>query len=91
MFLWSIQTRVSVAAEQTKITQKNAIDWYNFFRDVCAEYFVNHPVTLGGPGKVVEIDESKFGKRKEFLWRKRFDNKMLFEKLLEHIADQYPL
>ncbi len=25
----------------------------------------------------------------EYLWRKRFDNKQLFEKLLEHIAEQY--
>ncbi len=40
------------------------MDWYNFYRDVCAEYFVGNPVTLGRPGKTVEIDESKFGKRK---------------------------
>ena len=27
-------------------------------------FFIDHPSQLGGPGKVVEIDESKFGKRK---------------------------
>lgn len=64
MFLWSIQTRVTTAAEQTKITEVSAVDWYNFFRDVCGEYFVSNPVTVGGPGMTVEIDESKFGKRK---------------------------
>ncbi len=37
------------------------MDWYNFVRDVCAQYFVDHPVT---PGIEVEIDELKFGKRK---------------------------
>ena len=40
------------------------IDWFNFFRDVCAQYFLDHPITIGGSGTVVEIDESKFGKRK---------------------------
>ena len=37
---------------------------YNFFRDVCGQYFLDHPISIGGPGKVVKIDESKFGKRK---------------------------
>ena len=37
-----------------------AVDWYNFFRDVCAQYLVDHPA---GQGVEVKIDESKFGKR----------------------------
>ena len=41
-----------------------AVDWFNFIRDVCAQYFVDHPVEIGGPGLEVEIDESKFGRRK---------------------------
>lgn len=40
------------------------MDWYNFIRDVCAQYFVDHPVQIGGPMVEVEIDESKFGRRK---------------------------
>ena len=40
------------------------MDWYNFIRDVCAEYFTRNPVVIGGPGVEVEIDESKFGKKK---------------------------
>ena len=31
-----------------------AVDW--FVRDVCAEYFQQHPMTIGGPGIEVEID-----------------------------------
>ena len=41
-----------------------AVDWYNFFRDVCAQYFVDHPAVIVGQGVEVEIDESKFGKWK---------------------------
>ena len=40
------------------------VDWFNFCRDVCAQYFLDHPIVTGRPGTVVEIDESKFGKRK---------------------------
>ena len=40
------------------------MDWYNFIRDVCAQYFLDHPTTIGGDWVEVEIDESKFGKRK---------------------------
>ena len=40
------------------------MDWYNFVRDICIQYFIDHPAVIGGPGKEVEIDESKFGKRK---------------------------
>ena len=40
------------------------MDWFNFIRDVCAQYFLDHPVKIGGQGIEVEIDESKFGRRK---------------------------
>eukprot|EP00731_Ephydatia_muelleri_P011616 Em0006g510a len=33
-------------------------------RDICIQFFIDHPAVVGGPGKEVEIDESKFGKRK---------------------------
>ena len=47
-----------------QISTKTAVDWYNFLRDVCAQYFVDHPVKIGGPGIELEIDESKFGRHK---------------------------
>ena len=40
------------------------MDWYNFIRDVCAQYFIDHPAIIGRQGVEVEIDESKFGRRK---------------------------
>ena len=33
-------------------------------RDVCVSYFNVHPVKLGGPAKVVEIDETVLARRK---------------------------
>ncbi len=40
------------------------VDWYNFCREVCSEILIEDSEIIGGPGRVVEIDESKFGKRK---------------------------
>ena len=47
-----------------KVGSATAVDWYNFIRDICIQFFIDHPAVVGGPGKEVEIDESKFGKRK---------------------------
>jgi hypothetical protein len=40
------------------------VDWYNFAREVCTEIIQRNSEIFGGPGITVEIDESKFGKRK---------------------------
>ena len=40
------------------------VDWNQFCRDVAVAYFHNNPVQLGGPGRIVEIDESLFARRK---------------------------
>lgn len=43
-------------------------DWYRCFREVVVIYHLENQKTftnkIGGPGKVVQIDEAKFGKRK---------------------------
>lgn len=49
---------------ETGHSSRTVVDWYNFHRDVCAQYFIDHPVKVGGIGKIVEVDESKFGRRK---------------------------
>ena len=45
-------------------SNKTIVDWNQFCRDVPVTYFANHPLRLGGPGRVVEIDESLFARRK---------------------------
>ena len=45
-------------------TNKSAVDWYNFCRDICLNIIKLDNKKIGGPGHIVEIDESKFGKQK---------------------------
>ena len=40
------------------------VDWSNFFREVCINFYARHPIKIGGPGVEVEIDESIKFKRK---------------------------
>ena len=47
------------------------MDWYNYYREVCADRIMNHHAgPIGGPATTVEIDESKFGKMKYHRGRK---------------------
>ena len=39
-------------------------DWASFCREVLIEWCIKRDGKIGGEGKIVEIDESKFGKRK---------------------------
>lgn len=44
-------------------------DWFQFCRDICGRYFDDERPQIGGPGVVVEIDESLFAKRKNNVGR----------------------
>ena len=55
---------VSCVAEHTLISNKTVIDWFEFCRNIC-EHALDLPNTkIGGPGLVVQIDDSLFLKRK---------------------------
>ena len=41
-------------------SNKTVVDWNQFCRDIAVTYFLNNCVQLGGPGSIVEIDESLF-------------------------------
>ena len=62
MHLWSRDCPVTDAAREAQITEKSAIQVYQYFRDACSWQQVNYdpPVSLGGTGRVVAIDESLF-------------------------------
>ena len=60
LYWWVRQYPVSDAAEEAKVGRDTAIDAYQWFREVCTTKLLQTPIRLGGPGKVVQIDESLF-------------------------------
>ena len=56
----SMNMPVTEATKQAKISEKCCIDIYQYIRDVCSSKLLSAPITLGGPGIVVQIDESLF-------------------------------
>ena len=60
MHWWIREYPVTDAAEEAKVTETTAIQVYQYFRDICSWRLLTHdsPLLLGGPGVVVQIDES---------------------------------
>ena len=62
MYCWAREYPVGDAAEEAEVQQKTAIDVYQWLREVCTTRLITTgPIVLGGPGIVVQIDESLFG------------------------------
>ena len=51
------QYTVSDACEEAQVTAKTAVDVYQWLREVCATTLLQAPIMLGGPSRVVQIDE----------------------------------
>jgi hypothetical protein len=49
--------------KEHQIEEHIACDWFQFCREVVIDFIESKSEMIGGEGKVVEIDESKFGKR----------------------------
>lgn len=62
--LWVDNASLKLIMNQVEIAKQTAVDWASFSREVVFDAYLLHPAKLGGPGITVEIDESKFGKRK---------------------------
>jgi hypothetical protein len=48
---------------ETALSSATIVDYKNFFRDMCVEFFIRNPIQVGGPGKKVQIDEAFVTKR----------------------------
>lgn len=60
MYWWVREYAVSDAGEEAKVTLNSAVQVYQWLRDVCSTKLLQHPIKLGGPGVIVQIDESLY-------------------------------
>ncbi|GFW19233.1 hypothetical protein TNCV_255601 [Trichonephila clavipes] len=52
------------AVKDVRVNKNTVVDWYMICREVCMVEGLKESEPLGGEGKIVEIDESMFGKMK---------------------------
>ncbi|CAI6353628.1 unnamed protein product [Macrosiphum euphorbiae] len=62
--LWSLHCSFPVMKVQLRFSNQVITEWSSLCREVSYDAMVLRKVKLGGCGRTVEIDESKFGRRK---------------------------
>jgi len=62
--MWSRGYKLIDISHEIGIGHSACVDWASYCREICLNAYIQHPRQIGGPNKTVEIDESKFGKRK---------------------------
>ena len=63
---WSTHTPLTVAAKKTGVSAQAIVQLYQYLRDVCSWKLMNINPQLGGPGVVVQIDESLFRHKSKY-------------------------
>jgi hypothetical protein len=64
-YLWTLKMPVEQIAIMLGISEHPVVDWCNLIREVCAARFLGESnPSLGGPGSIVQIDESVIYKPK---------------------------
>ena len=64
VYLWSQGFTHSEVMHELKLCKKTVTEWFMFFHESCIFLVMEQSEQIGGNGVEVEIDESKFGKRK---------------------------
>jgi len=65
-------------ADGSTISERTIVEWKHFYREVCMQAIVSEPILIGGPGKVVEIDETVITKRKYHRGQLRAEEQWFF-------------
>ena len=63
---WCREDLVAKALVELDLSRRTVIDCYNSLRQVCSTKLFNEVVQLGGPGRVVQIDESLFNHKQKY-------------------------
>lgn len=63
-YIWCQKLPQNYLGQQLDLSCRTTVDWYAMCREVCLCILEEDNTVIGGPGCTVEIDESKFGKRK---------------------------
>ncbi|XP_055948314.1 uncharacterized protein LOC129981488 [Argiope bruennichi] len=77
VYLWVTQSKVDFNMKESKCSSKTVCDYRSYCREVCVVEMIESSMKVGGSGVTVEVDESKFGKRK-FNRGKRVEGKWVF-------------
>eukprot|EP00794_Sanderia_malayensis_P005846 gene5846-6545_t len=56
--------RLSTVMVVLSLAEHTVVDWFNYMREECTHKLLTLNIRLGGPGRIVEIDESVMIKRK---------------------------
>lgn len=64
IYCWLHSVPIQHAIRECQVNKNTITDYYNYCREVCALSLTKDSCQIGGPGEVVEIDESKFYTRK---------------------------
>ena len=60
MLWWTRAYPVTLMAQEAEIGENTACDIYQWLREVCSTKLLGSPIILGGPGVIVQLDESQF-------------------------------
>ena len=63
-YWWCRGLKQDEIRHEVNISEHTAVDWDSFCRETCKVTLLEKEEKIGGPGKTVQIDKSKFGKRK---------------------------
>ena len=63
-YLRAMDTRNFPVVQMLGVADKTVIQYYQYFRDVCSHWLVEHLQPIGGLGIIVEIDECLISRRK---------------------------
>ncbi|KAK3932709.1 putative transposase-like protein [Frankliniella fusca] len=63
---------------EADISNKIVVDWFSFCREVCVEIMLKQHEPIGGPEKIVEIDETLCNKRKYNKGKKKVCQQWVF-------------